>query len=256
VPVVGVVPYLNAVPLADGLPPEVRRVEAVPSELAARLRAGALDAALLPVAEHLQGAGGARLGSFGIASEGPVETVLLFVPDEDPARWPDRVVVDPASRTSVNLLRCLLEDRYGLRGFRFEKAPAPGPDPAARTDAMTLVIGDAAFAHRGRWRGPVVDLGAAWTDWTGLPFVFATWVGRAGLPLAEADALARTLDRAAEAGLARVDALAREHGPAHGMGEDDARRYLGRTIRYRIGERERAGLDRFASLLWRKGITV
>jgi chorismate dehydratase len=250
---VGVVPYLNAVPLAADLPPEVARVEAVPARLSRALAAGDLDAALLPVAEWLRGTGGRRLGSFGIACEGPVETVLLFVPDADPARWPRRFVVDPASRTSVALLRCLLAARWGIEAA-FEEAQEPGPDPAARAGAATLVIGDPAVSRAREWRGAVVDLGEAWREWTGLPFVFAAWVGRKDLLPAEADRLARTLDEAGERGTARVEDLAREHGPRHGMSPERALRYLTRSVRFRLGPREEEAIARFESLGRRLGV--
>jgi chorismate dehydratase len=252
-PTVGVVPYLNAVPLVAALPPEVARLPATPAELSRLLRAGTVDAALLPVAESLRGVGGERLGSFGIACDGPVESVLLFVPSRDPATWPRRVVLDPASRTSAALLRCLLAERY-RREAEYEEAPHPGPDPGARPDAATLVIGDPAVARRRGWPGDVVDLGAAWREWTGLPFVYATWVGRAGLPRDEADRLARALDASAEGGLSRLEVLAREHGPAHGLPEAEAVRYLTRAVTYRLGAREREGLARFESLARRLGL--
>jgi chorismate dehydratase len=250
---VGVVPYLNAVPLVADLGPEVRQVPAVPSELARLLAQGAVDAALLPVAEHLRGTGGERLGSFGIASEGPVETVLLFVPGTDPGGWPRHVVCDPSSRTSVALVRCLLAARWGIEAT-YERAADAGPDPAARPDAATLVIGDAAMRRRRSWKGAVVDLGEAWGEWTGLPFVFAAWFARRALPSDEASRLAAALDAAAERGLSRVETLAREHGPAHGMDEAEALRYLRDSIRYRIGPREVAGIERFASIGRRLGL--
>ena len=70
---VGVVPYLNAVPLVVDLPKGTRVVEAIPAELSALLEAGEVDAALLPVAEAIRGVGDGFLGSYGIACEGPVE---------------------------------------------------------------------------------------------------------------------------------------------------------------------------------------
>jgi chorismate dehydratase len=249
VTVLGVVPYLNAVPLVEGLDQAMTLREANPGGLSAWLRAEAVDAALLPVAESLCGAGGAFLGRCGIASDGPVESVLAFlppgVPVGAPSRWPGRVVLDPASRTSVALLRVLLECRYGLRP-EYRVGAQPGPDPAADLEAMTLVIGDRALARRRGWSGGALDLGAEWTAWTGLPFVFARWTARRGLPDAAADALARQLDEAAERGLARVEELARRHGPAHGLSPAEAMRYLTVSVRHRIDERGEAGFDRFA----------
>jgi len=247
VTVLGVVSYLNAVPLVDGLPGDVESRGADPSVLARWLREGAVDAALLPVAEALAGGVGPFLGRHGIACDGPVESVLAFLPRPvPPASWPERVVLDPASRTSVRLLRVLLERRFGLHP-RYTTAAEPGPDPAAAPDAATLVIGDRALLRRRAWGGGVLDLGQAWHDWTGLPFVFARWTARAGLPAARCDALARMLDGVAARGMLRLDVLAETHGPSHGLSVEEARRYLREAIRFPIGPAEEAGLARFAA---------
>src|SRR5262245_11198736 len=141
----GVVPYLNAVPLVADLPREADVRGADPAVLSAWLDAGEVDAALLPVAEALRGVGGGFVGRHGIACDGAVDSVLAFLPREGaPASWPAEVVLDPASRTSVALLRVLLERRHGLAP-RYVTASEPGPDPRARPNAITLVIGDRAF---------------------------------------------------------------------------------------------------------------
>jgi chorismate dehydratase len=243
----GNVPYLNTVPLAAYLPPDVGLREADPTVLAEWLRAGTVDAAMLPVAEALRGAGDGYVGRYGIACEGRVDSVLAFFPEADapPDAWPRHVVLDPASRTSQALLRILLERRLGLTRT-YEVAPEPGPDPRARPDAMTLVIGDRALRHREGWRGGVLDLGAAWKAWTGLPFVFARWTARRGLPMKDRQALTRILDEAARRGLADRDALATAHGPRHGLSAEAARRYFLTAVVYEIDARAEAGLARFA----------
>jgi predicted solute-binding protein len=248
---VGVVPYLNAVPLVADLPGDVRVVEAVPSELSVLLEAGRVDAALLPVAEAMRGVGEGFLGSYGIASEGAVESVLLFLPPGAaggaPGTWPRRVVLDPASRTSVALFRVLCARAWEVEPPVEETAAAAGPEPGGDPGRMTLVIGDRAMQARREYAGAVVDLGEAWTGWTGLPFVYAAWTARRGLDAASRGRLARVLDEAADRGLRRREALAREHGPRRGTPPADAERYLARSIRYRIGPREREGLARFAA---------
>jgi chorismate dehydratase len=247
VPTLGNVPYLNTVPLTAYLPAEVLTQAADPSLLAQWLRDGTVDAAMLPVAEALRGTGDGFLGRYGIACDGPVESVLAFLPAgaEGPATWPGRVVLDPASRTSQALLRVLLERRYGLVPS-YEEAAQPGPDPRDRPDAITLVIGDRAFRRRAGWSGGVLDLGEAWKAWTGLPFVFARWTARRGLPAGEREALARVLDTAAARGLRNLNALAADQGPRHGLSVADARRYFLSSVVYEIDARAEAGLDRFA----------
>jgi chorismate dehydratase len=202
----GVVPYLNAVPLTAGLPPGVTCHAGDPAALSQWLAEGRVDAALLPTAEAIRGVGGGPIGRFGIACEGPVASVLAFHPVEgaDPAAW------------------------------------------RSRPDAMTLCIGDAAMRRRKGWTGGVLDLGRAWKEWTGLPFVFARWTARAGLPDADREALARTLDTSAQRGLEQRDDLAARHASAAGLTPAEARHYLSTSIRFAIGERSEAGIRRFA----------
>jgi chorismate dehydratase len=231
------------------LPPGPTTRSAPPSALAALLDAREVDAALLPVAEAFRGAGDGFLGSHGIGCDGAVESVLAFLPRPGPPpTWPRRVVLDPSSRTSVALLRLLLERRHGLRP-EYETADAYGPDPAARPDAMTLVIGDRALHARRAWRGGIVDLGLEWREWTGLPFVFARWTARAGLSPDERAALARLLDDAAQSGISRREALARERAPAHGLSPEEAVRWLGSSLRFEVDARAEAGLARFREMM-------
>jgi chorismate dehydratase len=240
----GVVPYLNALPLVADLPPGTSVRAGVPSMLSAWLEEGVVDAALLPVAEAFRGVGGDFVGTRGIACDGAVESVLAFVPAGAPPPWPSDVVLDPASRTSAALLRVLLERRHGLRP-RYATAAEPGPDPRARPAAATLVIGDRAFERRRGWGGGVVDLGEAWKAWTGLPFVFARWTARRGLSPAAHTAIEGAVEASARTGVARAEALGRRHGPAHGVEPEDAARYLARTLRYDVDGRAEEGLARF-----------
>lgn len=215
----GAVPYLNARPLVEGLSPLVL---AEPADLAARFARGELDVAMLPVAAGEQ-MGLERVGTLGVAAEGPVESVLLFLRGEVTAIR--TVALDPASRTSAVLARLLLEEAKGLHP-RYVDPPA---------DAE-LVIGDAALV-RGSSDEPRLDLAEEWTRWTGLPFVFAAWYGD---PRAAA-----ALEQAYARGRSSLPRYAREAG----LGLPAARleRYLSERIRYRIGPREEEGLKLFAA---------
>jgi chorismate dehydratase len=254
VPTVGAVPWLNALPLVADLPEEVRVRTASPPVVSSWLEAGEVDAAILPVAESFRGVGGPFVGRHGIGCDGAVASVLAFhARPGPPATWPDRVVLDSASRTSAALLRLLLVRRHGLSPT-FETAPAPGPDPAARPEAMTLVIGDPALALRRTWRGGVLDLGEAWKAWTGLPFVFARWTARRGAGPSEVAGLAEVLDAAARRGLARLEEIGRDFGPRHGLAPEEAGTYLRSSLRFDLDARAEAGLARFREETARLGL--
>lgn len=243
---VGTVPWLNAVPLLAGLRERVSLVEATPAGLAPQLAAGELDAALLPVAEAARGVGEGWLGRHGIASEGPVASVLLFL--RIPLPEVRSVALDPSSRTSAALARHLVASETQGQA-RCRLASRPGPDPQQEQADAVLVIGDPAREALRHWRGPVVDLGEAWTRRTGLPFVFARWRARSGLPAADREVLARELDAAADRGLPQRGVLAAQWALARGLDERSAVEYVQRYVRYRIGPREEEALARFQALV-------
>jgi predicted solute-binding protein len=203
----GAVSYLNARPLIEGLAPLVLDT---PAQLADRMEAGELDVALLPVAagERL---GLARVGSLGIAAEGKVDSVLVFV-QREPVRT---IRLDPASRTSRILARLIYRERFDL-----------DPEPVEEGADAELIIGDAALDRE----GPALDLAEEWTAWTGLPFVFAAWYGDPE----SAPALAAAYERG------------REQLANYASG--DRLEYLRDRIRFEIGPREEEGLARFLEL--------
>src|SRR6185436_18397064 len=103
---VGSVRYLNAVPLTRGLEDEI--VFATPSKLAAMLASDELDAALVSVTEVLLKNRYDVLDGIAIASLGEVKSALLA--HRKPLEEIKEVFCDPASLTSVELLRVLLAE--------------------------------------------------------------------------------------------------------------------------------------------------
>jgi chorismate dehydratase len=235
---VGRLPYLNAWRFHaafDG--PQPDWTTAPPRRLGERMRAGALDAALLASRDALELGSALRpLGDLGIACLGAVGSVLLLsrVPA---ARLGGRhVVLSDESRTSRALVRILLAGRLGARDVAWcDGSGAAEPD----ADGW-LVIGDAALGAHARGSWPfALDLGAEWRAWTGLPFVYARWMVRRDVPREAARALAGGLARSLEA--------AGDPDPARlppGVSPAAARAYLDRFT-WRMGPAERRGLRRF-----------
>ncbi len=234
---IGSVHYLNAVPLTRGL--EAETVFAPPSQLAHWLRHGELDAALVSLTEVLFTGRYDVLDGIGIVSHGEVRSV--FLAHRQPLERLRKVFCDPASLTSVNLLRVLL----GERGLRPEFVPLPTYDEAASRDAV-LLIGDEAleFAQAGHPHS-IWDLGTAWFELTGLPFVYAAWALRRG---ANQDALKTRLRTARDAGVAALEDTIRNH-PVR----DEAfrRAYFRECIRFDLGAAAKEGVARFVTLLRR-----
>jgi chorismate dehydratase len=86
------------------------------------------------------------------------------------------IFVTEESASGRNLLRVILERRYGIRPIYVDEA-APF-DRALRGDP-TLLIGDSAIDAIERFPAEIVyDLGRLWHEWTGRQTVFAVWATR------------------------------------------------------------------------------
>ncbi len=244
---VGAVSYLNAKPLYYRLQefaPEVDLRMDYPSLLARQLAAGELDVALIPSAEYLRGVsrGYSIIPGFAIAARGAVRSVKVFA--RKPWNQVDRLALDAGSRTSQALAQIWLWRMHGIRPATIEELPL-GVSPLESTADAVLVIGDRAMKVPRDAFQSEVDLGEAWRTMTGLPFVFALWVARAGVELG---ALPAALEQARSAGLAAADALAKLHGPRLGLSFDACYDYLTKVLSYDLGASELAGLGRFAEL--------
>ena len=250
--VVGCVPYLNARPLMrwftdteEGRASGVRIVEAVPSELAQMLARGDVSAALVSSFELFRRPGLTFAPGIGVVADGPVLSVRLLsrVPVEKIAS----VALDTSSLTSVALLKVLLAERGIAPAYRHA---APDLDAMLAGSDAALLIGDTGY----REYDPalhVLDLGAAWKDMTGLPFVYALWIGTpANLTPCSADALTQ----AREWGTRHLNKIARaECGPLNETYER-TRAYLVNVMRYHVGEREEQALRLFGDLARKHGL--
>ena len=232
---VGCVQYLNARPLIHGYDGPV--VFDHPAGLARDLANGALDVALVPIFEVLNHPRYLLADGVAIASDGPVFSV--FLAHHGPLAEIRTIALDPASLTSIHLLQVLLAEYHGLRPQLLELSAFP-----ADADAV-LLIGNQAIDFRERDAGAhqLLDLGEEWKRRTGLPFVYAPWLLRADLP--NAPAIAEELRALKRHGTARIAEIVRAapHNPALSA------RYLTEHIRFDLGAREKAGIEKFRALL-------
>lgn len=240
----GAVSYLNTKPLVYGLdacPDQFDVRFDVPSKCATLLHDNKVDLGLIPAIEYLVD-DYRVVPDVSIASDGPVATVAVFT--RKPMRDVTSLALDLSSRTSVALTRVLCAKHWGIT----PALAAAEPDLDAmlsRADAA-LLIGDPAFEiDPAKHDVTKVDLGAEWREMTGLPFVYAMWVGRRGAATpAQCDALRHARDR----GVAHLEGIAR----AVSGGDADLERrslvYLRDNLRYSLGARELAGLRRFHEL--------
>jgi len=232
---IGSVPYLNAVPLTRGIESEL--VFSPPSKLAELLQRDELDAALVSITEALFHDRYDILDGIAIASLGEVYSVLLA--HKKPLEQATEVFCDTASLTGVNLLKVLLAERNLFPEFkRLESYKA------AYEKDFVLLIGDPAIDfQRAPHEHEIFDLGAAWTEMTRLPFVYAVWALRRGVDNLE---LRRELREAKQFGLETIDAIIETRDE---YDEDFRRDYFEWNIHYHLASDEKRGIDKFCELL-------
>ena len=231
----GRVDYINTFPLAwslarhlgDGLAEEV---VGVPTTLNALLRAGDVDVANVSSVEYARNHSEyVLLPSLCVGSDGAVESVQLVTDVPLPAVR--SISVTGQSASSVVLVRTL---------FPTAEIRAEGETAEAR-----LMIGDEALRSAFDDPSPHHDLGALWRERTGLPMVFAVWAARVGTP--GLDELDRALAGAVADAHEHSADVARAAATRYGYPAGYLARYF-EKLRYRFGERERAGLARFFEL--------
>jgi chorismate dehydratase len=179
---VGAVSYLNTKPLIFGfeqgeMKDEIDLIIDYPANIAALLIQDKIDIGLVPVAiipllkeHHI-------VSDYGIACDGEVASVCLF--SDVPLQEIEIILMDYQSRTSVALLKILLKEHWKIDPALMA-AKANYENEITGTTAG-LVIGDRALLQRQKSKY-IYDLGTAWKEMTGLPFVFAAWVSNKELP--------------------------------------------------------------------------
>ena len=241
---IGAVTYLNARPLTfplARLAPNALIVVDLPSRLADGLADGRLDVALIPSIEYFRNPDYTIVSDACVACDGPVRSIKLY--GRTAVGRIRTLALDEGSRTSAALSRILLKERWGLEP-RLEQLPIGDSLTDSSADAV-LLIGDRAMLPPEGSFEFVWDLGEEWSRWTGLPFVFAMWIARPGVDL---DRLDQLFAAARDEGVKQLDQIARREAPQVGISEGECRSYLRDNLCFRLGQRERLGLETFCRL--------
>jgi len=239
---IGGVTYLNAWPVLYGLmlgrePAHIRM--AYPSVLAQQLVSRATDLALAPVATLALRSGFELAPNICIGADGEVASVLVI--SERPIEELELLLLDTQSKTSVVLAQLVARELRKGKALEVQAAEAARIERDVHGATGAVVIGDRALAIRDRYTH-VLDLGAAWRKWTGLPFVFAAWIAQRGV--LDGD-LVEMLDRSLEHGLSARREIAHLWSAQNGGDPQFFERYLSEHIRYRLDPSFRAGLEEF-----------
>ena len=250
-PRVSVVQYLNSVPLVWGMlkGSQQGRFElqfTTPAGCADAVRLGKADIGIIPSIEYHRIERAQILSGISIASKGEVKSVLLL--SKVPIERIQSVAMDNSSRTSAALVRIMMRKFYS----RFITVTPSVPKPVEmlkRADAA-MVIGDPALAFKGQV-AHVYDLGAEWKKLTGLPLVYALWVGRED---SRPGQVRKDFEESRDFGMAHVDDIAAEYAPKLNMQPDAVRLYLTQNVDYSLDEENRKGLRHFYRLAREAGI--
>ena len=238
---VGIVNYLNTKPLLYGIEhapvkKDIELVEDYPSGVARLLTTGKIDIGLVPVSvipllpEYYIETG------YCIGCDGPVASVCLF--SEVPVEEVEEVLLDYQSRTSVALVKILMQE-YWKASPRYNDTKNDFRS-AIKGKTAGVIIGDRALEQRNV--SPFIyDLGEAWKNHTGLPFVFAAWVSNKKLPEDFIDAF----NEANKYGIENIEQVVAENSfPVFDLHE-----YYTRYIQYHLDSSAKKGMKKFLSLL-------
>lgn len=236
------VSYLNTKPFIYGLfrSPLSERIELnldIPSVCAQKLLRGEADLALTPVAIIPSLPEAHIISDYCIGAVGAVKTVCIF--SEKPLPEIKRLYLDFHSKTSATLAPILCREYWNIQ-LEFLQA-TEGFEQRIGGDTAGLVIGDRAIGLEKRFPF-VYDLGEAWLDWTGLPFVFAAWISVRPI---ETEFLAQ-FNRALQSGIAHIPELTKILPSMPGF---DVEAYFRQNISYELDDAKWAGLQHFLQYL-------
>ena len=257
----GKIGFLNVLPiyhpLESGiLPHPFSIVAGVPSHLNGLMARGLLDISVVSSIEYARNPGRYTiLPDLSIACFGAVESVLLLSRKPVKELGGETVLASTQSHTSVGLLKILAARRFGIE---LNVSPGNVSERLAQKEppAAVLAIGDEALELRRKGIFPhVLDMGEEWSDWTGLPFVFALWVAQKSV-IQAADGMAgagvSALLSAKRWGRENPELVCAEAAQRGILTVEELRRYYGRLY-YDLGKDEQKGLRLFYKYLFETG---
>lgn len=262
----GIVEYLNTIPLIEGLAGTrgVELVRAVPSRIIDLLLGRSVDLGLISLIDTARAPQPVSILPVGmIGCDGPTLTVRLF--SGVPIEKISCVHADTDSHTSVALAKILLRRLHGLTPDFVDYDARERVSGRNRDETVgdlwpetVLLIGDKVVSDGpSAVRYPYqLDLGKAWHEMTGLPFVYAVWAcaaDRAGEPAIRA--AAALLDRTRRRNTMRLDHLVATHASGHHWPDDLARDYIGRLLRFDFDDRACEAARTFLRMAEETGLT-
>ncbi len=258
---IGMVNFINTAPLYEVWlqsvhRPDWRVTEAPPTALNRMLFESELDLGFVSSHEYAAHPEQYKiLSDLSISATGKVGSVFLFS-EVQPQALADRLILlSSQSQTSVNLIKIILEEFYGVRPRYVCGQTSEIGDDLVRPAAV-LAIGDEALrlASSGQY-AVQMDLGEVWQKHTGLPFVFAVWAVREEFCQEDPDsvvAVHQELLRCVQQGKEELQAISAKVAPRIPMEPEACYRYL-QGIEYDLGPEKLEALTLFFEYLIKRG---
>lgn len=238
---VGIVDYLNTKPLLEGimhsdLLGDIELVPDYPANIDRMLVDNEIDLGLVPVAVIPRLKEYHIISDYCIGTRGKVASVCIL--SNQPLDQVKKILIDYQSRTSAMLVKILIKKFWKL-GVELVDTQSDYRH-LIEGDTAGLVIGDRCLEYRHKVKY-VYDLGEAWLEFTGLPFVFATWISNKALP----GDFIRRFNEANAAGIRNIEKVIFENNFSY----YDSREYFSKNISYELDEEKRRGMERFLGWL-------
>jgi chorismate dehydratase len=258
-PRIGRIRYINVLPIYHAIDQawvgnSFQMVTGTPAELNSQFYQGLLDISAISSYEY-----GRHyrdyllLPQLAIATRGDVGSVLFF------SRLPchrlsgKEVLLSAGSGTSAALVKVILTELYGARPLY-----RVGPVTDRFIDGCygMLAIGDEALRLKARGCYPYfLDLGRAWYELTGLPFVFGVWAARRDYCQTHPEIVStvhRTLLQAKVLGLKSLPEICRQAATVVPLAQEDLAAYFQR-LNYDLDAGQQEGLTAFFKYLYKYG---
>lgn len=241
---VSIISYLNTSPFEYGLKHSkiidyIDLQYDVPAVCAKRLESKDADLGIVPSAVVPSIADKKIISDYCIGASGPVRSVVICSNNE--IKDIQNLYLDFESRTSVQLAQILMRDYWKQDIKPIQLTSLSDIDPN-RENSGYVLIGDKVFEHEQRFKFKY-DLAENWKNFTGMPFVFATWT--AVTPLSQD--FIDSFNNALNFGLQHIPEAVKEHNPV--LDNEQAIKYLTENIDYNFDFDKHKALIEFWNMI-------
>lgn len=251
--VIGITDALALAPLTYGLkrqplPDNIRLNAGTLKENAKKLREGEIEIALIsPLDYALSKETWHIVPGIGLASTGKAKHVQLFFKKD--LKEIQTIAVDQNASGEDVLLKIVMREKYE-QSPEYIYMPANMDTMLGQADAA-LIVGDAALSYYNDYPTRI-DLNEEWLDLTGLPFVYALWMGR-DMTVSKEDV--KLIQTSYHLGINNLQHIAREYASEKEENWSFYFDYINHELNFSFAEHEEDGLLEFLNYAFFYGHT-